>query len=76
MSEKAYAKICSSELKTLDKTLKGPRVDQLACKGRLMGYLQKCDVTIKEETHVIKNLHRPLLGRPARIESAEEGRLC
>ena len=29
-----------------------------------MGYLRKGDVTIKEEIHVIKNLHKPLLGRP------------
>ena len=32
-----------------------------------MGYLQKDDVTIKEEIYVIKNLHTPLLGRPAII---------
>ena len=30
-----------------------------------MGYLQKGDVTIKEEIYVIKNLHKPLLGRSA-----------
>ena len=49
----------------MDKLLKGPSGDQLGCKGRFVGYLQKGDVTIKEEIYVIKNLHKPLLGRPA-----------
>ena len=30
-----------------------------------MGYLQKGDVTIKEEIYVIKNLLKQFLGRPA-----------
>ena len=51
--KKAYVKIGSPELKTLDKTLKGPSSDRLACKGRFMGYLQKGDVTIKVEVYVI-----------------------
>ena len=46
MSEKAYAKIGSLELKTLDKMLKGLSDDQLTCKGRFMDYLQKGDLTI------------------------------
>ena len=37
ISEKVYAKIGSPELKTLDRTLKGPSSDQLACKGRFIG---------------------------------------
>ena len=37
--EKIYTKIGSPELKTLDKTLKGPGGDQLGCKGRSVGYL-------------------------------------
>ena len=45
--------------------LKGPSGDQLACKGHFMGYLQKGDLTIKEEIYMIKNLQNPLLGRPA-----------
>ena len=65
ISEKIYTKIGSPELKTLDKTLRGPGGDQLGCKGRFVGYLQKGDLTIKEEIYVIKNLHKPLLGRPA-----------
>ena len=56
ISEKAYAKIISPELKTMDKTLKGPSGGQLACNGQFMGYLQKGDRTIKEEIYVIKNL--------------------
>ena len=63
--EKIYTKIGSLELKTLDKTFKGPSVDQLACKGRLMGHLQKGDLTIKEEIYVIRNMHKSLLGRAA-----------
>ena len=39
ISEKAYAKIGSPELKTLDETLKGPSGDQLASKGRFMRYM-------------------------------------
>ena len=40
ISEKAYAKIGSPELKTLDKTLKVPSSDQLiACKRLFMGYM-------------------------------------
>ena len=30
-----------------------------------MDYHQKGDLTIKEEIYVVKNLHKPLLGRPA-----------
>ena len=45
--------------------LKGSSGDHLACKGRFMGYFQKVDVIIKEEIRVIKNLHKPLVGRPA-----------
>ena len=36
ISDKAYAKIDSPELKTLDKMLQGPSGDQLACKGGFM----------------------------------------
>ena len=49
MSENIYTKIGSPELKTLDKTLKGPSGDQFSCKGHFMGYLQKGNVTVKEE---------------------------
>ena len=63
ISKKAYAKIGSPELKTLDKILKGPSSDQLSCNGRFMGYLHKGDLTIKEETYVIKNLHHYLAGK-------------
>ena len=55
ISEKDCTKISSPELKTLNDTLKGPSSDQLACKGCFMGYLQKRDVTIKEEIDVIKS---------------------
>ena len=64
ISKKAYAKIGSLELKTLDKLLKGLSGDQLACMGCFMGYFQKGNVTTKEEIYMIKNLHKPLLGRP------------
>ena len=37
LSEKAYAKIGSPELKTIEKTLEGPSGDQLACKGHFLG---------------------------------------
>ena len=45
-----------------------------------MGYLQKGDLTIREEIYMIKNLHKPLLGRPAirglnllkRVDSVKE----
>ena len=47
--EKAYTKIGSLELKSMDKTLKGPSSDRLACKGFFMGYLWKGNVTIIEE---------------------------
>ena len=39
ISEKVYTKIGSPELKTSDKTLKGPRNDRLVCKGRFICYL-------------------------------------
>ena len=65
ISDKIYTKIGSPDLKILDKTLKGPGGDQLGCKGRFVGYLQKSDLTIRDELYVIKNLHKPLLGRPA-----------
>ena len=32
-----------------------------------MGYLQKGEATIKQEIYVIKNLHKPLLGKPVII---------
>ena len=63
--EKIYIKIGSPELKTLDNTLKGPGGNPLGCKEHFVGYLQKGDLTIREEIDVIKNLHKPLLGRPA-----------
>ena len=65
ISEKAYAKIGSPELKTLDRTVKGPRGDRLTYKGHFMGYLQKGDLTIKEENICDQQSHKPLLGRPA-----------
>ena len=65
ISEKSYTKIGSPNLKSLNKTLRGAGSNQLTCMGRFMGYLQKGNVTIKEEIYVIKNLHKPLLGRPA-----------
>ena len=65
ISEKIYTKVGSPELKTLAKTLKGPSGDQLACKGHFIGYLKKGDVTMKEKIYMIRNLHKPLLGRPA-----------
>ena len=65
ISEKIYTKIGSPQLKTLDRALKGPGGNQLGCKGRFMGYLQKGNLTIREEIYVIKNLHKSLLGRPA-----------
>ena len=45
-----------------------------------MGHLKKDKVTIEEMIYMIKNLHKPLLGRPAftalkllsRIDSVEE----
>ena len=52
-------------MNTLDKALKGPGGDQLGCKGCFVGYLPKGNLTIREEIYVIKNLHKPLLGRPA-----------
>ena len=63
--EKAYTKIGSPELKPLDKMLKHPSNDRLACKGRFMVYIQTSDVTIKAKIYVIKNRYQLLLGRPA-----------
>ena len=63
--ERICTKIGSPDLKALDEMLKGPSGDLLACKGRFMGYLQKGDVTAKEEIYVIKNVYKPLLRRPA-----------
>ena len=45
--EKAYTKIGSPELKTLDKKPKGPSGDQLASKGHFIAYLQKGDVAMQ-----------------------------
>ena len=33
--------------------------------GRFVGYFQKGDLTIRKEIYVMKNLHKPLLGKPA-----------
>ena len=49
ISKKIYTKIGGPDFKILDKTLKGPRGDQLGCKGDFVGCLQKGDLTIKEE---------------------------
>ena len=49
----------------MDKTLSGPGGGQLGRKGHFVGYLQKGDLTTREEIYVINNLHKPLLGRPA-----------
>ena len=67
ISEKIYTKIGNLELKTLDKMLKDSAGDQLhvGCKGHFVGYLQKGDLTIREEIYVIKGLRKPLLSRSA-----------
>ena len=49
ISKKIYTEIGGPQLKTLDKTLKGPGGNQLGCKGHFVGYLQKGDLTIREE---------------------------
>ena len=63
--EKIYIRIGSPKLEFMDKALRGPSNDCLACKGRFMGHLQKDKITIEEKIYVIKNLHKLLLGRPA-----------
>ena len=63
--EREYTKIGSPILKPLDRTLKGPSNDLLVSMGRFVGFLEKDKFTTEQEIYVVKNLHKPLLGRPA-----------
>ena len=63
--ETVYTRIGSPLLRPLDKTLKGPSNGRLESRGRFVGYLQKDKVTTEQQIYVVKNLHKPLLGRPA-----------
>ena len=50
----ACIRIGSPELEFVDKQLKGPSKDCLACEGRFMGHLQKDKVSIEEKINVMK----------------------
>ena len=54
-----------TSLQLLDKELKGPNNAHLDSIGRFKRQLQKGDHKTEQEIYVMRNLHRPLLGRPA-----------
>ena len=65
ISEQTHESIGSPSLQPLDKELKGPNNAHLDSIGRFKGQLQKGDRKTEQEIYVMRNLHRPLLGRPA-----------
>uniref|UniRef100_A0A1X7U2M8 CCHC-type domain-containing protein n=1 Tax=Amphimedon queenslandica TaxID=400682 RepID=A0A1X7U2M8_AMPQE len=65
VSERIHRLIGSPALQPLDKELKGPNDKRLDSPGLFEGHLQKGDYLVKQAIYVVRNLHRPLLGRPA-----------
>ena len=63
--ESAYHRREDGELKTASIPLNGPTGETLEVCGRFTAHLARKGVESRQEVYVVRNLSKPLLGRPA-----------
>ena len=65
ITEALYHKVGSPSLTVSDQTLKGANNQSLCVKGMFVGHFYYCDTYTDQHCYVIRDLAKPLLGRPA-----------
>ena len=65
ITEALYHKVGSPSLTVSDQTLKGANNQSLCVKGMFIGHFYYCDTYIDQHCYVIRDLAKPILGRPA-----------
>ena len=65
ISKLTHEKIGSPPLSPSSRTLRGPSSHVLPVYGQFTGILRQGDREVEQEIYVVKQLHKPLLGRPA-----------
>ena len=63
--ERIYHTLHNVSLSTPPRILRGPSQSKLGVCGCFTGRVVKGDLEKKQEIYVVKDLHKPLLGRPA-----------
>jgi len=65
ITEKLYKKLKSPQLQKCTKSLVGPSKEVLSVQGQFLGTLTHSDNCAEQDIYDVKDLRKPLIGRPA-----------